>query len=233
MYTSSNLIVYYEKEFKYRDNVHSILTNCNVAFREFYSLKLLFAALKNPKNHIIIALNNKKILQELENIAPTCFDYQNRLFVILNCQELKDCFFENYCLANQLKQLELFIQKIIKNQHIATQHQTSKLLHRLVSMELIKLDISTKYIGFNYLVGVLVNTLSNNFYANSYIDLFTNIASENLETIDTVERDVRHMLRTTWKNSTKFRDTLQSYNINKPNAKNILQAIIKYFKKII
>ncbi len=235
MYSSSNLIVYYDKNFEHKQQVHLSLIDNDICFKVFNGLKLVFSALKNPQNYVIIAIDSPSTLHEIENIAHECFDYQNRIFIIFTSPELSDNFFANYCTLNQLNKLTQFIQTNIKNKRLISPTHPSNLLNKLICLELQKLDISTKYIGFKYLVGVIANALSKNFYANSYIDLFTNIASSNLETIDTVERDVRHMLKASWKNNAKLREIFKSNftTASTPKAKDLLQAIINYLKQVI
>ena len=235
MYSSSDLIIYYDKEFEWKGEINKQLIEHDIMFKVFNSLKLVFSAIKNPQNHVIIATNNPSTLHQIENIAGKCFDYQNRVFVIFSSTELVDNFFTNYCIVPQLNNLNTFICDNIKSNRLIQNNQTSTLLNKLVALELENLGLSTKYVGFKYLVGAVSNALSKNFYTNNHIDLFANIASTHLETIDTVERDVRHMLRTTWKNSAILRDTFKSTFIqNKiPNARDLLQAIIEYLKTVI
>lgn len=235
MYSLSNLIVYYDKNFEHKQDIQTLLINNDIHFKVYNSLKLLFATLKNPQNYIIIAIDNLTTLRELENISHECFDYQNRLFVIFSSPTLIDNFFNNYCTYDHLDKLTTFIHSNIKNKSLICQQQPSTLLNKLICLELQNLGISTKYVGFKYLVGAIVNALSKNFYTNSYIDLFTNIASTNLETVDTVERDVRHMLRTSWKNNSTFRNVFKSnFNTSStPKVKDLLEAIINYLKEVI
>ena len=162
MYTSSNLIVYYDKEFEDCKPIHDTLIECDIVFREFVNLKPDFSALKNPENYIILAINNPQTLQEVENIAVSCYNYQKRVFVLFSSNDLIDNFFDNFTLSSNLKALKQYIQTNVKNQSMQSTH-SSKLLYKLVCLELQKLEIPTKYIGFKYLAGVIVNSLSNNF----------------------------------------------------------------------
>ena len=107
-------------------------------------------------------------------------------------------------------------------------------MHKLAKLELQKLGISTKYVGFEYLTHIISNTFGKHFYHSEYIDLFECVAIKLGVNIDTMERSVRHMLSATWKTNEKFRQALKSsYDLSKVNSKNILNAVIAYMKKVI
>ncbi|MBQ7798232.1 MAG: hypothetical protein IJ371_03830 [Clostridia bacterium] len=233
MYSSINLIFYSEGGVTFEDDVKSIIIESNTTFKELNSLKLTLSAIKNPQNHIILIAKSKEFLNTIEDIASICHNFQNRVFVVYSSPEIIDCFFDNSCMYNQLDTLKKFIHDSIQAQNIYPQHQTSTLLNKLISLELGNLEISCKYIGFNYLIDVVSSALSTKFYSDNYIDLFKHIANISLSSIDTIERNVRHMLLTTWKKSCKFREILKPYTPPKTNAKNILNSLITYLKNII
>lgn len=235
MYNSGNLILYSEKDICFKNDIYSILIECNTPFKELNSLPLVFSAIKNPENIIVIIIKNEEFLKLIEEFAKKCYNYQNRIFIIFTSKDLVDFFFQHYCVFPQINEFKTFITNNVQNKNICLNRKTSNLLQKLIMLELEKLDISSKYIGFKYLTDVLVNALSTNFYTNNHIDLFKQVAGLHLAKIDTIERDVRHMLVSTWKKSTQFRESIQnnSSKIDKPNAKNILQAIIIYLKNVI
>ncbi|MFQ6723838.1 MAG: sporulation initiation factor Spo0A C-terminal domain-containing protein, partial [Clostridia bacterium] len=110
----------------------------------------------------------------------------------------------------------------------------NNLLNKLIKDELIKLGLSDKYVGFKYLTELITNSLKSSFYTTKYIDFFEYVSRINLSPIDSIERAVRHMLSTTWKQNKEFRQTLRSKcQIDKPNSKNLLNAIITHFKEFI
>ena len=226
---------YSETNSQLRSNIRSLIIDSETPFKELRSLNLLFATIKNPQNLIIVLVDSVKLLKSLQNVCKNCYDYQNRVFVIHSSLSTVDNFFDKYCIYPNLDELKNFLSYHIQTLNISPQHQPSKLLSKLVKLELQNLEISKKYIGFKYLTDIIVNALCNNFYSDSYIELFKYVASINLATIDTIERDVRHMLLTTWKNNAKFRQTLQtsSQHLEKANSKNILNAIITHLKNVI
>jgi len=232
MYTLTNIITFYDKDFTTKNNINDILISNEISFKEYPSIKMLLPALKNPNNYIIIAINNKNTLNEVENVALDCFNYQKRIFVLFESGDIVDHFFQNSYIITQPNHIKQFTQSIKKIK--TPQHQTSTLLKKLVSLELEKLGIPKKYIGFTYLADIVENSLKNNFYANTYIDFFANTARKSLEPVDTIERNIRHMLCTTWKNNINFRQTLRtSCELTKPNSINILYAVINYLKSVI
>lgn len=234
MYSLSNLIVYSEKEIEFKNEVISTIVEFDISFKELHSLTLTFSAIKNPQNYIILLAKSKEFLTTIENIAKGCHNYQERIFVIYNSDEIEDCFFNNSCNRHQLYTLKSFISKALSSQAITPSNNTSTLIYKLVELELHNLEIPAKYIGFKYLAEILTRALSTNFYACDYIDFFQYSARIHLATIDTIERDVRHMLLTTWKKSQKFRDLIQENNhIEKPKAKVIFNAILSYLKRVI
>ncbi|MBQ8522711.1 MAG: hypothetical protein IJ458_03515 [Clostridia bacterium] len=235
MYKSSNLIIYSENNIELKNDLVSLISQCDVAFKELHSLSVLFSSIKNPQYHLIIIVKSVKFLKMIQNIAKTCHNYQNRIFIVFSSSGIDDLFFNNCCNFNQIYKVKDFIVNNIQLNTIQPQHQTSNLINKLVKLELENLDISSKYVGFKYLTDVLANALSINFFGDNYINLFEYVASIHLANIDTIERDVRHMLLSTWKNSPKFRNTIQNHlNLNKkPNSKNILNAVLNYLKNVI
>lgn len=226
---------YSEPNSPHRNNVREFIIDKQTPFKELRSLNLLFAAIKNPQNLIIVLVDSVKLLRSLQNVCKGCYNYQNRVFVVHSSPDSVDNFFEKYSVYPSLYELNNFLTFNIKTLNTPPQHQPSKLLSKLVKLELQNLEISKKYVGFKYLTDIIVNALCNNFYADSYIELFEYVARINLAPIDTIERDVRHMLLTTWKKNLKFRQTLQTslQPLYKVNSKNILNAIITYLKNVI
>lgn len=234
MYTSTNLIIYKEKESDISNHLNETILNKNMPFRESHSVSLTFSFMKNPENIVIIIVKTKDFLNQIESIALECFNYQKRLFIIHHSNTLQDFFFENTCTLDDLTSLQHFLDNIKTSTPSKPSH-TSQLLSKILTLELEKLDISNKYVGFNYLVDALSNAFEKDFYSTSHIDLFTKVASKNLMNVDTIERDVRHMLLKTWNNSSIFKKALMSspHKLTKINAKNILNSLLLYLKDIV
>ena len=233
MYSYIKLNLYCKKWDDLAQNIKNSLIDIGYTFKELHNSTLLFSTIQNPNNIIIISVSSIKFLSQLESFAKECHDYQNRIFVVFKDQSLDDKFFINTCTNTNLNPLLNFL-KLSKIHNLNQPIQPSKLLTKLVILELKKLQIPTKYIGFDYLTQLSVNYLCNTYSSNTYIELFEYVASINLASIDTIERDVRHMILTTWKNNYKFRNILQSKSIvEKPNSKNILIALLKYLKNTI
>lgn len=235
MYHSINLILYSEKGTLISPDICSIITEQNVPFKQLNSLPLVFHAIKNPQNYIIVLARTKEFLNMIENISKECHNYQNRIFIIYSHNELIDYFFENYCTIDNLSKLKVFINSISLSLNILPSNNTSSLLYKLIHFELEKLGLSNKYIGFKYLINVLTNALGSNFYCNEYINLFECASRTYSTPIDTIERDIRHMLLSNWKNNLKFKENLLKTNhqIQKLNGKTLINAIITYLKNTI
>ena len=232
MYSCVKLNLYCEETSQISQDIKTILTNQRIPFKELRNSTLLFSAIKNPDNIVIVVISNQNLLSRLKSFSKKCYNYQNRIFAVFKNAELLDNFFEKSFIHNQLNTLSESLQEHEINQHIPK--QPSKLLVKLVQFELHKLQISSKYIGFNYLTQLAVNYLCNNYPSSTYIELFEYVASLNLASIDTIERDVRHMILTTWKTNSHFRNMIQQTNpLEKPNSKNILIALLSYLKNTI
>lgn len=235
MYQSINLMIYAENNTNPQKLIQSIVASHNIPFKELRSLGLVFSAIKNPSTYLILLIKTRQLLESIKSISKNCPDCQSRIFIIYDSENNIDPFFENFCLNSNLDKVNQFITNISQSKQIFSPRQPSKLLSKLVELELQNLDVSKKYIGFKYLIELIVNAISTQCFSSNYIDLFEYVAILNLASIDTVERDVRHMLVTTWKTSVKFKHILQKFlpNSENPNSKRILNAIINYIKNAI
>lgn len=233
MYSCIKLNLYCEAGCSSAQDIKNIIIGQGISFKELRNSTLLFSAIKNPENIVVVLISSNNLLTQLETFAKNCYNYQKRIFIVFQNTQLLDNFFINSCCYNKTNKLIDFLTSTdITNSQTPT--QPSQLLIKLVRFELEKLQIPTKYIGFNYLNQLAVNYLCNNYTSNTYIELFEYVAGINLASIDTIERDVRHMLLITWKNNSYFRNTLQCNNVlEKPNSKNILSAILSYLKNTI
>lgn len=234
MYTSSNLILYGDADDYFINSVLDTIAECNIPFKQIKTPTLISPMIKNQQNYVILLINNKDFLQLIEKHIRFCHNFQDRVLAVYTSEELVDYFFNNFCLLNQLHKLKNFILTNAMQKNISTPNKTSDLLKRLIACELINIGISNKYIGFQYLVDIIANAFSKHFFVNSYIDLFQQVAYTYLTKVDTIERDVRHMLIKTWKDNEKFRKTLHpKEKIDKPNAKTLLSAILNHLKTVI
>ena len=233
MYSCIKLNLFCEGWCSIAQDVKRVIVNQGVPFKELHNSSLLFSAIKNPNNIIIIVVSTQQLLAQLETFAKSCHNYQNRIFVVFKNKSINDNFFSNYYTYDNTINLSQFLSSPAFTVQTKST-QPSQLLTKLVQYELQKLQIPTKYIGFNYLTQLSVNYLCNNYSSNTYIELFECVASINIASIDTIERDVRHMILTTWKNNPNFRNILQRHsNIEKPNSKNILLSLLSYLKSKI
>lgn len=231
MYSCIKLNLYCEGWCHIAQQVKSIISNIGLPFKELHNCTLLFSAIKTPDNIVVAVVSSRQLLVQLEKFAKTCYNYQNRIFIVYKDINLHDNFFSNTCNPKSLDVLSKFLSTTSATNKPL---QPSSLLLKLVEFELKKLQIPDKYIGFNYLTQLAVNYLCNNYPTNTYIELFEYVAGINLASIDTIERDVRHMILTIWKNNPNFRNVLQYKTIiQKPNSKNILSAILTHLKETI
>lgn len=235
MYQSINLMLYAENNTTSQNLIQSLIINHEIPFKELRSLGLVFSAIKNPRNYIILLIKNKETLTSIETISKIYHNPQSRIFIVYETEDTIGGFFENFCLSSNLNKLNEFIVNTYQSNKISPPNQPSKLLSKLVTLELENLDISQKYIGYKYLLDLVVNAVSTQCFSTNYIDLFEHTAIYNSASIDTIERAVRHMLLTTWKTSFKFRHILQKFlpNSQNPNSKKLLNAIIHHIKNAI
>lgn len=234
MYTTSNLVLYIEGDNEYSNNVRSAIIDCNIPFKEIKPPTPIIPSIKVLQNITIIQINSKSFLQSLEQQIKYCHNFQSRVCVVYSSPELIDYFFDNYCLANEIDVIKQFIATHSLLVNVKQPIKTSTLLRKLVTAELENIGIQKKYIGFNYLVDISINSFGKNFYAKDYIDLFDCVAYSNSIKVDTIEKSVRHMLTKTWQDNEQFRQTLLTYNkIQKPNSKTILITLLTHLKRVI
>ena len=124
------------------------------------------------------------------------------------------------------------ITLISSTNHNASAPQPMPLLSHLVANALEGLGVCKKYTGFRYLVDFLRVRLSSRISKPSYCATLDIVAALNRSTRDIVDRDTRHILMSSWKNSTKLRSTIQ-LNTNQPGAKQILNNLIEYIWQAI
>ena len=233
MYSCIKLNLYCENLCQISQDIKDIFISYGLPFKELRSSTSLFSAIKNHDSIIVIIVSSKSLIMQLEAFVKNCHNYQNRIFIVFTDNSLDDKFFTNSCHHTQTDVFCEFLKSSVIH-NISNPVQPSKLLVKLVKSELEKLQISTKYIGFNYLTQLAVNYLCNTYSQKTYIELFEYVTSLNLASIDTIERDVRHMLLTTWKTNDHFRQEIQQYTaLEKPNSKNILNAVLLYLKSTI
>ncbi len=234
MYSSVNLMIYGEKSQLIKEEIKRMFVDSGLLFKELNSLSILFSAVKNPQNSIVIIVESEQLLKELENVVKNCYAYQRRVFVVCANEELVDGFFENCCKVGEWRILKDFIDKNIAFRN-ACHHQTSELLNKLIRIELENIGLLSKYVGFEYLVDLSECALCKNFYCNNYIEFYDNVASKNLSSVDTIERNVRHMLLSTWKNNPEFRKILKDCCgiSSRINVKILLNGVLEYLKMVI
>ena len=234
MYTLSNLLIFSEYNNPTFSQIKKHLIDKDIIFKELHSLKLSLSSIKNPQNYIVLLINNNETLRHIESAIKNYFDFQNRVFVVFENEDLDDHFFFYNCTLNSVDKLDNFIQSNILNKNNLYANKTQTLLYELIRLELIKLDLSEKYVGFEYLVEGLTRALSSNYYSNNHVDMFCGVPETHATTIDTVERNIRHMLSTAWKNNETFKTKLNLTKSNKkPNLKFFLDAIITHIKQVI
>ena len=235
MYNLCNLMVYCEKSANIQNRIYKTLSEYEITFKQFNSLRLMFSSVKNYNNYAIFVVSSIELLNKIKLASKQWYNYQNRVLVIYCHKEVVDSYFNNWSLFPDLSPLKNFIHKNLLSKNIKPQEHSLTLLNKLVKLELENLNISDKYTGFDYLIEILSNAMRHNFYCDDYIKLFECVASSHLASLDTIERAVRHMLISNWKENITFKTALNLNKniIEKPNSKNILNAILDYLKKVI
>jgi len=182
----------------------------------------------------VVCSNSEYIYNSINKIIKSNNYNDSKIFIIYD-QNLSNYQFENSCSFKNLEPFEQFLLESISLNKINTQPQTQPLLNRVVDIELEKLDISKKYIGFKYLVDFIAKSLSYKYRNYSMPQIFDFVASINNSSYDTIEHDIRHLLLTNWKTNIKLKNALPDLNKIKyqPNAKTILQNLIYYIKQSI
>ena len=112
------------------------------------------------------------------------------------------------------------------------QPQPIPLLSSLIANAFESIGISKKYTGFRYLVDFLRISLASRTSRQSYCKTLDIVAALNGTTRDIVDRDTRHILLSSWKNSPHLRSALLLTD-NHPGAKQILNSLIDYIQGVI
>lgn len=233
MYNSANLLFFSENRTAVQNQVRSLMVECGIPFRETGSISQVFSALENPNYYAVILISTQELYNTVINTTHL-LNATPRLFVLYPHQVTTGDFFNNYC-ETTISSLKNFLITNIKNFNICVRPQPPVLIQKLVRLELEKLGIGKKYIGFKYIVDLLVNALCNKIFDAYDNELFEYVASINLTTPQSIERDIRHMLLTTWKSSPYFKNTLSTIPFweNEVNAKNILNNLILYLRQVL
>ena len=233
MYDSPNILLYADNDDDFRRNAHSLIAECGIPFIEISSITHLFSAVKKDSGHIIMVAT-RDLIDIIINLYTTN-ECKSHVFFVCNFKEAINLPPNKQVKYGDFNNLRDYLISNIKVKNINMKFQPQTPLSKLLRTELENIDISKKYTGFKYIVDLITHWFKNkviNTYSN---DLFKEIASINTTTYDIVERDIRHMLVTTWKNSPKFRTAILPNKQTKSTlpAKQILNGLICYLQKII
>jgi len=231
MNNSLNLLLYVDKTVCFRDEVRLLIAKCGIPFIELDGVAHLFSAVKQS-NKCIIVVAGQQLFETITSFRNTTNELSH-IFFVLKFNPLISV--KNFCTCETLYKLEEYLNINIRLKNIDMRFPNTTLMHRLIRCELNNLDISKKYAGFKYIVDLIDNVLKTKITNPYSSELFKYVASINVTTADIVERNIRHMLTTTWKNSTKFRSAILPKKQDKTSipAKDILNGIIDYLKQII
>lgn len=231
MYNLPNLIFYCNSEAKYAIDIRASLTKYNLPFIETDNEIDVFSFAQNPKNYIIFVANTNSTPLQLIKLSKI----NKNIFIVYPNEYATNVEIKHYCTHQSLDLLEKYLLANVNLNNISTKLPTSSLLNKLIMLELENLGISKKYIGFKYLVDIITNSICKNTSIPYSAEQFEYIANINSSTPDAIERDIRHMLLSSWKASKTLQITLCSKLSLKqqPNAKSVLINLIRYLKETI
>jgi len=232
-------IFFAEENCKYQNNVRTIISKLDLPFCEIYKQDVLFNQLQQENNlcYFIICIDSEQMYNYFNKLSQSLI-YKNYNFFVIYGQNFTNelsCPLNNFCLYNNLNQLEQFLIKSLLENKEQIIPSPQPFLKRIIDTELTKLDISKKYVGFRYLVDFIAMSLSHRCYNLDTYQIIDLVASMNNTNTDTIDHDIRHMLLASWKSSIKLKNSLLSLNKTtfQPSGKNILKNLVSYIKQAI
>ena len=128
-----------------------------------------------------------------------------------------------------------YVLDLALNSYINMAPLNPSCIHRIVSFELENIGVSKTYLGFKYILDLIILCIKDRQNLTSLDSKFERVGEVNLSNKGAVERDVRHMLNQCWKNNSTFRNTLVSVNNGDftVNFKNLLKYTIQHFLNFI
>lgn len=227
----THLLFYYEDETAFTDKIRAEFFNRSIPFLEISNKSDFFDALESKNYNIVMQINSQNMCDKIIDVAEKQ-EIPSTAFIIISEKQLQ-C--SRYILTNKLDDVIKYILSLALTYSINMRPINHSVIHKVVSAELEKIGITKTYIGFKYIVDLIVLCLKDR---KSLIPLdakLDKVALVNSINKASVERDIRHMLNTCWKNNEVFRNVLLSIDNYKfiLNFKNLLSYTIKYFLTIV
>lgn len=200
----------------YHYQLTSLLSSRNIPYTSVGILHL-FNAVDNPANVIALINTDKNTINNILSLQNKTLHHADLL--IINPLTLGDG------LDN--------VEAILKSSYIKNngyQIQSISLIEKVVRLELQSIGIENKYIGFKYLAELLTQAIINQDNQPYTLNKIENIAISNNISLDSAERDIRHLL--TSSKPTLLHNQIIDQNL-KHSTKQTINNIFKYLKNII
>lgn len=216
----NNFLKFYKDiDDEFSDYIRCCLLSFDIIFDEIEDINETINIINSASACIIVYASSEYAENILERHYKNCGDYVLKL--------TKPC---NYETCKQ--EVCSFVSNLIANKKISSAPRKKPLIYQIVNAELEKLNLTKKYVGFKYLSDLLVDALKQNNLDPYNPQMFSKVAFINNVTIDSVEKDIRHMLMKNWKTSSVLKTQL---NINKSavSSRELLKSVIEYLRKLI
>lgn len=197
--------------------VKSCILKYEICFEEINNIDELILQLNYGYTYAIICIKEP---YNNELINNKCFNKDH--FVKIINPETVDY---NHIVSN-------FIQSLAIDNKILFIHKTSSLEVQLVNIELEKLGLSKKYLGFKYISDIVIESIKRKILDSYNPSLFKRIAIVNQVSEESVERDIRHILSKTWKSSSEIKQLFPTLNKTSPKSHELLNRIVTYIKSL-
>lgn len=222
------LLFYAERDTKFNDKIRAEFFKYSLPFIEISDGIELLNALASHNFNIIMRIDSQDLYNKVVNIVNK-EQISASSFMIIH--ENPTFSASQYQSTNNIDEIVRYILLLSANNKINMQPPTPSIVQRILAMEMEKVGISKSYIGFKYLVDLLVLNVLDRQSLISLDEKFEKLAILNNISKECIERDLRHMLNSCWKNSDTFRDTLLNFNKSTftINFKNLISVTIKYF----
>lgn len=230
MHCLSSLVLYSEPLTSFADDVRSLISECDIPFKEIGNISQIYSHANNPNTYIIILIQTIEHFNIIKNIMSQPISSHN-IFIIHSCDIENDENINNLYHFEKLSVVKSVLLYNLNVKHTSVYTQTHSLIYKIIRAELECLEISKKYAGFKYLVDFCANSIYNT--SLSYTELIEIVSKINNSQADIVEHAIRHMLLATLKNSAIFRKTLSLKKKTYLNNKDMLNIILDHIKTLI
>ena len=228
----TRLIFYFEHESHLTDKLRAELFDKGVPFLEVLDKSDLFDALESKYYNVIMQVNTQDTFDKIVKLVEL-YQIPFSSFIIISEINLESQ--SKVKTTNNVDEIMNHVMNLISSHIISMRPICPTIVQKLLSIELEKIGLTKVYIGFKYLLDLITMCMKDREKLISIPCKLSKIALYNCTNQGSVERDIRHMLTTAWKNCESYRQAL--FHVNKKefvaNFKNLLKLTLEHFLILI